>query len=48
MSQLSDSDVAEFIEIIREDYGIELNPEQARREAEALVHFAYLLSQPHP
>ncbi len=43
---LTDSDLAEFREIIREDYGVELTPEQAKREAEALVHFAYLLTQP--
>ncbi len=43
---LTDSEVAEFIEIIREDYGVELTAEQARDEAEALVHFAYLLSKP--
>ncbi len=45
---LTDSDLAEFIEIIREDYGVELTPEEAKREAEALVHFAYLLAHPLP
>lgn len=43
---LTESDLAEFAQIIREDYGFELTPEQAKREAEALVHFAYLLTQP--
>ncbi len=45
---LNDSDVAEFIEIIREEFGVEMTQEQARKEAEALVHFAYLLTQPSP
>jgi hypothetical protein len=45
---LTESDLAEFAQIIREDYGVELTPEQAKREAESLVHFAYLLSQPQP
>lgn len=43
---LTDSDLAEFAQIMREDYGVELTPEEAKREAEALVHFAYLLTQP--
>lgn len=45
--QLTDKDIQEFVTIIREDYGIELTPEQARREADALVHFAWLLTK-HP
>ena len=43
---LTEKDIQEFITIIREDYGVELTPEEGRKEAEALVRFAYLLSRP--
>lgn len=43
---LTDEDIQEFCAIIREDYGVELTPEQARQESEALIRFAYLLSRP--
>ncbi len=45
---LTDSDLAELIDIIREDYGVELTMDEAKREGEALVHFAYLLTRPTP
>lgn len=46
MLKLSDSDVADFAKIIREDYGVGLSPEDARREAESVLRFAYLILHP--
>jgi hypothetical protein len=46
MTKLTDTDVAEFAQLIREDYGVELNPEDARREAENVMRFALLILHP--
>ncbi|MDP6575870.1 MAG: hypothetical protein QF755_05265 [Candidatus Peribacteraceae bacterium] len=38
---ISDSELATFIEIIKDDYGIKLTPEEARGQAEGLINFSF-------
>ena len=44
---LTDSDLAEFTQILREDYGVQLSHEEARKEEESMLNFArFILSSP--
>ena len=44
--KLTDADIGDFKTIIKEDYGVELLPEEARQEAEQLMQFAFSLFKP--
>ncbi len=43
MSHLTDSEVAEFKQLVREEYGIELGDDDARMQAEQFLQFMYPL-----
>jgi hypothetical protein len=44
--RLTDSEVADFARIIREDYGVPLSPSEARTEAEGILRFAAIILHP--
>jgi hypothetical protein len=43
---LTDNDVAAFAQILREDHGIALSPEEARKEAEDFLRLSWLVLHP--
>ena len=46
MFVLTNSDVADYALILFEDYGVQLSPEEARIQAESVLHFALLILRP--
>jgi len=46
--KLSDTDIGEFIQIIKDDYGVDLTPEQAREEARSMLKLAHHILLPPP